>query len=174
MADTLTQNVTHESFTTGEGNTLLLTLLATTLLSQGVIGPQGPAGTGGDEMVPEFPIIDVKSSSSLGSGDSVNLDSVIVPDFKIGKVQQVTLSCSAAAKWVIQKMYNGVSTTLDIVFTSGLTGNAATYEWEPPHRDYAELTGDGTTTFYRVSTTNLDGRNPANVYVTFMFDEVDE
>ena len=64
MADTLTQTVTTESFSTQSGSSLLLTLLATSILSQGTIGPAGPEG-GGEVAVPEFPIIDPQFASSL-------------------------------------------------------------------------------------------------------------
>ena len=122
--------------------------------------------------MPVFPIVDPKTSASLAAGASANLDSVVVANLKIGKIQQITLSSSAACKWEIQKSTGGVATTLDIVFTSGFSGNSPTHEWEPPHKDYAELTGNGVTTFFRVVATNLDALHPANVYSTFMFDEV--
>lgn len=138
----------------------------------GATGPQGPAGGTGEEEVPTFPIVDPKSSSNLAAGASVNLDSVVVANTKTGKVQQITLSSSAPCKWEIKKSSGGVDTTLDIILTSGNSGNMPSHEWEPPHKDYATLAGNGSNTFFRVAVTNLDARNQASVYVTFFFDEV--
>jgi hypothetical protein len=156
-------------------DTLTQSGTAASILSQGIVGPPGPAGAegGGEVAVPEFPIVDPQFVSSLAAGASANLDSVIIAANKIGKLQQITLSSSAACKWMIQKMTDGASTTLDIVFTSGFSGHAPTHEWEPPHKDYAELIGDGTTTFFRVMVVNLEGAFPVNCYCTYMFDEVD-
>ena len=128
---------------------------------------------GGDAVTPTFPVVDLKIASALGAGVTETLDSVVIPNGKIAKVQQITLSSSAACKWEIQSSTVAVVTDLDVVFTSGVTGNTPTHEWEPPHRDYVELVGNGSNTFFRVSVTNLDARNPANAYVTFFFDEVD-
>jgi hypothetical protein len=143
---------------------------------QGPAGPQGdtgPMGPVGAEEVPTFPIVDPKSSTNLGAGTSVNIDSVAVSGTKTGKVQQITLSSSAPVKWEIKKSSLGVDTTMDVVFTSGNTGNSPTHEWEPPHRDYTQLVGNGTSAFFRVTATNLDASHAANVYATFYFDEVD-
>jgi hypothetical protein len=139
---------------------------------QGATGPPGPSGSE-EESMPIFPVVDPKSSTSLAAGASVNLDSVVIPTAKIGKVQQITLSSSAACKWEAQKLTAGVPTTLDVVFTSGNSGQQPSHEWEPPHKDYTALTGNSVNTFFRVVATNLDARNPANVYATFFFDEVD-
>lgn len=123
--------------------------------------------------MPAFPVVDPKSSASLAAGNSVNLDSVVIPTGKSGKVQQITLSSSAACKWEIQKLTAGVPTTLDVIFTSGNSGQQPSHEWEPPHKDYAALVGNSVNTFFRVIAMSLDARNPANVYSTFFFDEVD-
>jgi hypothetical protein len=148
-----------------------------TLIALGSQGPPGPPGedglTGGDVPAPIFPIIDVKVASAVAAGASANLDSVIVANAKIGKIQQITLSSSAAYKWEIQSMTAGTPTSWDVIFTAGVSGNTPTHEWEPPHRDYTDLAGNGTNTFFRVVATNLDARNPANAYATFYFDEVD-
>jgi hypothetical protein len=164
----VTETITVED--TGEVLTMIDELVS--VVSVGVMGPPGPMGPAGEEDMPTSPVVDPKSSSSLAAGNSVNLDSVVIASGKIAKVQQITLSSSAACKWEIQSMTAGVPTTLDVVFTAGVSGNQPSHEWEPPHRDYAALTGDGSTTFFRVAATNLDARNPANVYATFFFDEV--
>jgi hypothetical protein len=136
-------------------------------------GPPGPQGEqGGDVPAPTFPVVDPKSSADLAAGASVNLDSEIISNGVTGKVQQITLSSSAPCKWVLKKSSGGVDTTLDTIFTSGNTGQSPSHEWEPPHRDYTDLTGNGVNTFYRVTATQLDAKNAANVYVTFFFDEV--
>ncbi len=165
MSESLIQEVVQETFTLGSGETII---------SGGATGPPGPAGPGGsgEEDVPTFPVVDAKSSTDLAAGASVNLDGALIPNGKIGKLSQVTLSSSIAVKWVIKKSSGGVDTTLDVVFTSGNSGNTPSHEWEPPHRDYAKLTGNGSNTFFRVTATSLDGRNPANVYSTFFWDEV--
>lgn len=152
-------------------------VVASELLSEGIVGPPGPqgpagSGSGGEEDVPTFPVTDPKTSANLAAGASVNLDSVVIPNAKTGKCSQVTLSSSVACKWELKKSTAGVDTTLDVIFTSGNTGNAPSHEWEPPHRDYASLAGNGVNTFFRVTATNLDAHNAANVYATFFFDEV--
>lgn len=144
-------------------------------LRQGPPGPQGPAGeSGGDVPTPTLPIVDPQSSSDLAAGDSVNLDSTAIADGSAGKLQQITLSSSAPAKWVIKKSVSAVDTTLDVVFTSGNSGQTPSHEWEPPHQDYTEITGNGADIFFRVTATNLDARNAANVYVTFFINEIAE
>jgi len=172
--DTITQIVLTETFTNGAGATVSAPVTATSLIAQGIAGPVGPAGpAGGEDVSPIFPIVDAKTASNLAAGASVHLDSVIVALFKIGKVQQITLSSSVACKWEVKKRTGGVDTALDTIFTSGFTGSSPTHEWEPPHRDYASLVGNGVDSVFRVTVTSLDGRNAANAYTTFMFDEVD-
>ena len=176
MPDTLIQQVTQESFSTSMGDTVLHEIVTTELISQGVMGPRGPAGPpgaeGGDVPTPIFPIVDLKTAASLTAGAFTHLDSVIVAVGTSGKLQQVTLSSSAPCKWEVKMRTGGVDTALDVIFTSGNTGNVPTHEWEPPHRDYASLTGNGTDSLFRVTVTNLDARNAAAVYATFFFDEV--
>ena len=144
-------------------------------VQNGIQGPRGIPGVdggGGDVPTPEFPIVDPKSYVDLAAGASVNLDSVIIDNAKTGKVQQITLSSSVAGKWTIKKSSGGIDTVLDVIFTGGNSGQNPTHEWEPPHRDYTSLTGNGTNTFYRVTATSLDAYNAANVYATYFIDEV--
>ena len=121
---------------------------------------------------PVFPIVDPHVTTDLAAGDAITIDSLIIAAGKTGKIQQITLSSSAACKWEIQKLTGGVPTVLDVIFTSGFTGNSPTHEWEPPHKNYAELPGNGVDTFFRVIPTNLDARNAAPAYVTYYLDEV--
>lgn len=138
---------------------------------QGATGPQGPSGSE-EEAMPTSPVRSHQTSSSLASGGSVNLDATAITNLKTGKVQQITLSSSAACKWVIKKSAGGSDTTLDIIFTGGVSSVNPSHEWEPPHKDYATQLGNGSTNFFRVTVTNLDANSPADVYATFFFDEV--
>lgn len=175
MSETLVVEYRTETLSLDSGETLLLTETALELLSEGIMGPPGPPGEqGGDVPTPTLPIVDPQSSSDLAAGDSVNLESTAIADGSAGKLQQITLSSSVPAKWVIKKSVSGVDTTLDVVFTSGNSGQTPSHEWEPPHQDYTEITGNGADIFFRVTATNLDARNAASVYVTFFINEIAE
>jgi hypothetical protein len=45
-------------------------------------------------------------------------------------------------------------------------------QWVPPNKQFAQQAGNGSTSLFRVTVTNLDGRNACDVYATFYFDEV--
>lgn len=113
------------------------------------------------------------SSSALAAGASVNLDGATIPNAILGKLLLATLSSTVACKWIIKARNGGVESTIDIVFTSGLAGGQPTFQWTPPAKGkgWAEQLGDGVDTNFRVTVTNLDGDNAADVYAGLFWDE---
>lgn len=107
-------------------------------------------------------------SADLAAGSSVDLDSIIIPNGSVAKLVAVSLSSSVPCKWVIKKVVDNVETTFDTVIT---TVFQLYFLWRPPSKEFCKLTGNGSTTIFRVTPLNLDKLNSANVYSTLYFDE---
>jgi len=112
------------------------------------------------------------SSAALAAGATVNIDSVAIVNAKTGKLVQVTVASTVAAKWVIQTRAGATIVTVDVLFTGGISGEQATAAWRSPDKAFVTLVGNGIDTTFRVAATNLDARNAADVYATFWWDEV--
>jgi hypothetical protein len=110
------------------------------------------------------------SSVAVNAGSSDDMSTPAISTGKTGKLAQVTLSSSVACKWVIKTAEGAVESTIDTVFTAGLTGNP-TVLWAPVHQDYVPLDG-GAGNVFRVTATNLDAKFAATMYATFWWDEV--
>jgi len=119
---------------------------------------------------PVAPANSPASSSSLAAGTSVDLNSALIPAAIIGELALAILTSSVACKWVIKIVTAAGETVVDTVMTGGL-GGRPTLLYMPPHKKYVTLAGDGVNTLFRVTVTNLDAHNPADVYVGFYWDE---
>jgi hypothetical protein len=119
-----------------------------------------------------LPHTDYTFSSALAAGASATLDSNVVPSGKTGKLLQLVVSSSAAAVWVVKSRDGGVESIRATLYTSGVTGGRPTIFWRASHKDAITRTGDGVDTTFRVTVTNLDAKLPADVHVTFEWDEV--
>ena len=118
------------------------------------------------------PATSVLSSTDLAAGTSVLLDGAVIPSAKVGKLIQVTVASTVACKWVIQTRDGVTIVTVDTIMTSGLAGGKPSEIWRAPNKDFTQLIGAGIDENFRVTVTNLDGRNAANAYVTLYWDEV--
>lgn len=118
------------------------------------------------------PATSIMSATDLAAGVSAVLDGAIIPAAKIGKLVQVTVASTVACKWSIQTRNGATVVSVDTIMTSGLSGGKPSEVWRAPSKDYAQLVGAGVDENFRVTVTNLDGRNAANVYSTLYWDEV--
>ena len=122
-------------------------------------------------LVAANPIRDVVKSLSLAAGSSANLDSSIIDNLKTGKLIAVLVSSSAACKWVIKSRDNLVEVEFGTLFTSGLL-DKSNDQFVPPDKNFCTLAGAGVDETFRVTVTNLDQENAADVYATIFWDEV--
>lgn len=125
-----------------------------------------------DQIVDEgSPVRDTLSSSALAAGASVDLTGTAFAASTTGKLRRVFVSSTAGlVKWIIKLRDGAVETAIGVCFT---TQAEPTFCWEPPHDSEDFLTyGDGDESF-RVTATNLDQENAADVYATIYWTEVD-
>jgi hypothetical protein len=121
---------------------------------------------------PTNPKLDQASSVALASGASDDLDATVISAATTGKLQQVVLSSSVAAKWVVKTRDGAVEVTLATIFTSGVAGGKPTEIWSPPSKDYATLAGAGVDENFRITVTNLDPTFAADANASFVWDEI--
>jgi len=117
---------------------------------------------------PESPQASYLTSASLAAGASVTLDATAVTTAKTGQLQAILVGASVPLKAEIRTVLAGTPTTRGVVFT---TDAKLTELFEPPDKHWYQLAG-GATTFYRVTITNLDNVDAADVYATIWWDEV--
>lgn len=123
-------------------------------------------------LVAAYPVRDVLSSASLLAGSSVDLDGTTIAASKTGKLISAWLSSSVACKWVIKTRDGAIELSMGVAFTSGISGCCPSLLWEPPDKGFCLLAGNGVDENFRVTATNLDGDNAADVYATIYWDEV--
>jgi len=121
--------------------------------------------------IPKVVGLTAGSALALAAGSNVNIDGSTLPAGITGKLMQVDISGSLAAKWEIVKRDGGVEVTVSVLYTSGLAGKASEI-WKPPNKDYGQQAGDGVDTNFRVKVTNLDDNRTADFYATMYWDEV--
>lgn len=111
------------------------------------------------------------SSTGLAAGASVDLDGAQVSADKTGKLVAVLLTASVALRGELQTVQNGVpSAAKAVVFTP--PGNA---RWlRMPSKEFFTVPEDAQAGFdgFRMRVTNLDPTQAADVYATFLWDEV--
>ena len=97
MPDTLIQHVTHETFTSGTGETVLHEIVRTEILSQGIMGPPGPVGPAG-------------ATGPPGTGSSVPWQEDV---FTLSGDQTVFMLSSLPATQTVALFVNGLRQTGD-------------------------------------------------------------
>lgn len=117
------------------------------------------------------PVRDSLSSSALAAGASVDLNGTAIASGKTGKLRRVILASTAGlVKWIIKLRDGATETNVGVAFTSQ---QEPTFAWESPQDSEDNLPyGDGNENF-RVTATNLDQENGADVYATIYWAEVD-
>ncbi len=116
------------------------------------------------------PLVAARTSgeaANVAAGASSDITASTIPAGVTGKLMGVTLASSAAGKYDIKSRDGVVETLVDTVFVKAF----GTFQWVPPHRDFASRAGDGVDTSYRVTATNLD-QLAADMHATFYWDEI--
>lgn len=119
-----------------------------------------------------YPVRDCLSSANLAAGSSVNLDGTTIAATKTGKLLGVQMASSAACKWIVKTRDGAIELTMGTVFTSGIAGQKPSDSFRPPDKQFCTLLGNGVDENFRVTATNLDQENAADVYVTIWWDEI--
>jgi hypothetical protein len=118
------------------------------------------------------PQISVVSAASVAPGASTTLDSAQITTGKTGKLLRLIATASVPFKVVLRTVSNGAaSSDKAIAFSSW----DRTVVIDPPARDFWTVAHDAAAGFdgFRAVLTNLDtGPNAADLYVTFLFDEI--
>lgn len=123
---------------------------------------------GGDQAFsPESPKHSTPSATNLAAGASVDLDGDAIVSLTRGRLEMVTVGSSIPAKWEIYAVEAGTPTLLATIYT---TDTDLSRDWRPPHRNYAGAVG-GATSRFRVTATNLDTRDAADVHASIYWDE---
>lgn len=117
------------------------------------------------------PVRDYLNSPSLAAGASVNLDGTTIAAAKTGKLMAARVSSSAPCKWIIKSRDGAVELTFGVLFT-GLHGSDCNAPWATPDKRFTTLLGNGIDENFRVTVTNLDQENAADVHATLLWDEV--
>ncbi len=107
-------------------------------------------------------------ATSVSAGGSSDITGSTIPNNVTGKLMGVNMSSSVAGKYEIKSRDGGVETLIDTIFLNAYKP----YMWKPPHRDFASRAGDGVDTSYRVTVTNLDNSQTADMHATMYWDEV--
>lgn len=119
----------------------------------------------------EQPVVDALSSSSLAAGASIDLDGTTIANLATGKLMAVSVGSSAACKWVIKTRNGGVEVEKGTIYTGGLCGGPSGC-FQPPDKNFITLAGSGVDENFRVTVTNLDYENAADVKATIFWDEI--
>lgn len=117
------------------------------------------------------PAYSVLFSAALAAGASVDLDAAAIPIGKSGRFLGAHITSSAACKWVLATRDGGSVVAFVTVMTSGLSRTPA-MRVDPPGREFIELPYGNGDENWRVTVTNLDAQNAADVYATVYWDEV--
>lgn len=116
------------------------------------------------------PVRDALSSSALAAGASVDLTGTAVAASKTGKLRRVYLASTAGlVKWIIKLRDGAVETNVGVAFT---TQSEPTFQWEPPQDSEDQIVYASGDENFRVTATNLDQENAADVYATIYWAEV--
>jgi hypothetical protein len=112
------------------------------------------------------------SQVNLAAGATVNLDTFNIPDGDIARLNKVHVASSVSCKWEIRAVDNGlVMAPYDTIITS-----PGSYDWQVPEEpiddEFIRLRGVLLASYWRITVTNLDAFNAADVYATvYWFEE---
>lgn len=118
-----------------------------------------------DPGTPTTPANKYVTSASLAAGASVNLDTGEIAAQRLTAVEVWT---SVAYKAELRKVLNTVADTDPSVIGGGQAFQS--FAWKAPHADYIKTTASAGTDGFRVTVTNLDDSNAADVYATFHYE----
>ena len=111
------------------------------------------------------------TSVGLAAGASVDLDSDQIASGKTGKLLMLLVCASVPCKTVLHTVTDGVPSAPKATFF-GLAGRNATLPIPSKHLYQVAHSGVAGFDGFRVTVTNLDNSNAADVYVNFAYDEV--
>jgi len=114
------------------------------------------------------------TSSTVAAGGAATLQAPTLPSGVVGKLFQITVASSVAAKFELQRKDGATTTTIAVLFVGGLAGRPNAV-YRPIHKDMVTLPISGAQTtgdeLWQAQVTNLDW-SEGDVYVTFEWDEV--
>lgn len=115
------------------------------------------------------PLISDATSVSVAAGASVDLDSTQLSSGVTGKLLGLIVTASVPFKAELKTVLNGVPTSKVTYFSSDRK-----WDWRSPARDFISVTQSATPGLdaFRVTVTNLDTSEAADLYATFFYDEV--
>jgi hypothetical protein len=117
----------------------------------------------------ESPVSEHVSSAALAAGVSVDLDVSALPAASTGYLMAVLVSATVPCKWEIKSRDGAVEIVFDVIVTSIAN---PTFAWTTPDKRFNTLAYVGGDENFRVTATNLDQANAADVYATVYWDEV--
>ncbi len=109
-------------------------------------------------------------SSALADGANTDLDSTQINSGLTGKLVAVLMTASVPLKGELKTVLNGVESSVILTMFSIAGGNSML---PMPNKDFVTQAQDAGAGFdgFRLTVTNLDNENAADVYATFFYDE---
>lgn len=116
------------------------------------------------------PTIAFATSSNLADGGMTDLDSSQIGSGLTGKLVAILLTASVPVKGELKTVLNGIESSIILVMFAKAGESVLLYL---PNKDFVTQAEDATAGLdgFRVSVTNLDNENAADVYATFFYDE---
>ncbi len=116
------------------------------------------------------PMTSFAMSSSLADGGITDLDSSQIGSGLTGKLVAVLLTASVPVKGELKTVLNGIESSVILVMFA-MAGESVLLSL--PNKDFVTQAEDVTAGLdgFRLSVTNLDNENAADVYATFFYDE---
>lgn len=118
----------------------------------------------------DSPQLTYATAAALAAGGSTDLDSTQITASKTGKLAAVAIGSSVAAKWLLKAVLNGAETNKAAFFTMPGEGRYVAF----PSKEFITQVQNAGAGFdgFRITATNLDTSETADVYATFLYDEV--
>ena len=110
------------------------------------------------------------SSTNLAVATPTDLDSTQINSGLTGKLASVLMAASVPLKGELKTVLNGVESSVILTMFSIAGGNSMLVL---PNKDFVTQAQDAGAGFdgFRLTVTNLDNENAADVYATFFYDE---
>lgn len=118
----------------------------------------------------QSPQLTFASAAALAAGTSTDLDSAQITAGLTGQLVQVIMGSSVAAKWLLKTVLNGAETDKVCFFTRP----GESKEWQVPSKKFIQQAQNAGAGFdgFRLAVTSLETSEAADVYASFLFDEV--
>lgn len=110
-------------------------------------------------------------SVAIAAGSSADLDSNQITSAKVGKLVSILPAATVPIKVELKTVLNGVASgTLATIFRNAFES----IPWNLPSKEFYTVAEDATAGFdgFRLTITNLDQTQAADLYATFLWDEV--